>query len=640
MDHLIEESKANSGGPISEESAGTKRAIDVNVSSVKASESINTDHMGLSIDALENEAFPTQPSRVSCLKRSRIPAVSKTEYRHEEQATTDDITVAEQNVMKVDAKDIDISNDEASDSKEVNKLCMAEDRCVTRSKHYRKVVSQVFGRNKSCTTQIPEHCFLFYCRQHYQRFYYRHDIAWGIWVIGLTRVQIKRLEDWGGVIDWEIALRLTEKKILDKENAAIAAEDARKATILESKSNEFTAVNLSKTRGGSSSVSNLRSNMATPFHRRTCRERYLVPYLGRHKSFDDLRAVIDAIEAELTPVIAEMEANGKTRHNCNEAEKKAVSFPGVEFLPRISTERYPSKGQQLRQMRQLQETKEEGSLSPLVSNLHPLSAGLSPPHSSLAVPEEEIQHCASKLETARVSLPRSAPTSAFPSVPPSSPSPLETLANFACSRERLASEICSPEDSAAVSLSSLMAPPAKRVPNKETTMKREIVKISSILELPAPSTIASSSAMQAPQAEPETRKRKAAEMCLPPLVSADASLSSSSMVPPAKRPRNHLGKRKTIRNPSPPMTFPSAAQASQTPSVIHKRNDAEIPIPPSTSASASLIATQALATLAAGLKRKASDDHLNSYPGLFKIQAKMSAPARNNRSEAKDRGGS
>ena len=94
-------------------------------------------------------------------------------------------------------------------------LCQYTAKCNTGSRDYRKVISHIFGRNKKCTTQIPESCWIIYCRKHYQRTRYRTSKAevktyFNIQFDNLAR-QLTRMERWGGVRSWTIALRKKER---------------------------------------------------------------------------------------------------------------------------------------------------------------------------------------------------------------------------------------------------------------------------------------------------------------------------------------------------------------------------------------------------------------------------------------------
>ncbi|KAL8946270.1 MAG: hypothetical protein Q9183_007929, partial [Haloplaca sp. 2 TL-2023] len=67
------------------------------------------------------------------------------------------------------------SDDASKAEPVVDPVCAGEPDggCTLSSGDHRKVVSHIFGRNKRCTHQIPEDCWIKYCRKHYQRQKYR-----------------------------------------------------------------------------------------------------------------------------------------------------------------------------------------------------------------------------------------------------------------------------------------------------------------------------------------------------------------------------------------------------------------------------------------------------------------------------------
>ncbi|CAG7924589.1 unnamed protein product [Penicillium olsonii] len=76
--------------------------------------------------------------------------------------------------------------------------------------HFRKVVSHVFGRNKAVTKIFPQEVWVHYCRKHYQRARYRAD-QWPFTQCDLLMESLRRMEEWNGVIDFELTLRRREK---------------------------------------------------------------------------------------------------------------------------------------------------------------------------------------------------------------------------------------------------------------------------------------------------------------------------------------------------------------------------------------------------------------------------------------------
>ncbi|KAL8704340.1 MAG: hypothetical protein Q9201_002491 [Fulgogasparrea decipioides] len=181
-----------------------------------------------------------------------------------------------------------LSDDNAFDPDVViDPICAgeADGQCTLRSGDHRKVTSHIFGRNKRCTHQIPEDCWIKYCRKHYQRQKYRCPQDWFETQLLLIDGQIDKMEAWGGITSWTIAIRKKEKAMIDVENAYHAQHG------------HFPDGEL-------------------------CRERFLLPYLGSGKTFQQIRNLIDVINRE-----------------CD--EKATYSLPSFELLPAIDERRNP-----------------------------------------------------------------------------------------------------------------------------------------------------------------------------------------------------------------------------------------------------------------------------------------------------------
>ncbi|KAL8785757.1 MAG: hypothetical protein Q9195_008500 [Heterodermia aff. obscurata] len=199
------------------------------------------------------------------------------------------------------AEKFEDEDEEEDTSLQTSSLCQYTTQCNTGSQDYRKVISHIFGRNKKCTTQIPDSCWIIYCRKHYQRTRYRTSKAqvknyFRIQFDNLAR-QLTRMEKWGGVRSWTIGLRKKEREILTAEDSALAQLQATGASI------------------DSESVARV--------HR--CRERYLLAYIGDNKTFDDVRRFIRAVEREVDRI-------------------GATELPGFELLPDIDLEEHPAGG--------------------------------------------------------------------------------------------------------------------------------------------------------------------------------------------------------------------------------------------------------------------------------------------------------
>ncbi|KAI4255464.1 MAG: hypothetical protein LQ352_002557 [Teloschistes flavicans] len=161
--------------------------------------------------------------------------------------------------------------------------------CTLRSGDHRKVVSHIFGRNKRCTHQIPEECWIKYCRKHYQRQKYRRPDDWPDTQLQLIDGQLDKMENWGGISSWTIAIRKKERVELDAENALLAQH----GSLPEGKK---------------------------------CRERFLLPYLGSGKTFQDVRDLIDIVNKEC---------------DNHKGDKDWKDLPSFELLPEIDERRNP-----------------------------------------------------------------------------------------------------------------------------------------------------------------------------------------------------------------------------------------------------------------------------------------------------------
>ena len=151
--------------------------------------------------------------------------------------------------------------------------CTYMDNCKLESPD-RRVISHFFGRNKKETRAMPDECWVTYCRQHYQRCRYRMPAAaFAALQMDLVWQTVEKLEAWGGICSWEIAMR---KRALDD----IAKEDAARAAATTNGANGGMA-------GNTSSSAN-----ALPVRR----ERALLPHTGKGKSFAEVFALIAAVK--------------------------------------------------------------------------------------------------------------------------------------------------------------------------------------------------------------------------------------------------------------------------------------------------------------------------------------------------------
>ncbi|OTB09084.1 hypothetical protein M426DRAFT_132003 [Hypoxylon sp. CI-4A] len=106
--------------------------------------------------------------------------------------------------------------------------CMYKENCDTGSQ-LRKAISHIFGRNKTCTRNIPPHVWVHFCRKHYQRSRYRNAHEWARVQCDLVQTQIQRVQEWsdenkkdgkpGIVQDWSLSMRKREQnRVQERSN--------------------------------------------------------------------------------------------------------------------------------------------------------------------------------------------------------------------------------------------------------------------------------------------------------------------------------------------------------------------------------------------------------------------------------------
>ena len=170
----------------------------------------------------------------------------------------------------------------------IDPRCQANDGdgCYLASTDHRKIVSQYFGRNKRCTQLLADRLWLVWCRKHYQqrRYNLQQEGTWHLKKLELIRIQVKQFQDFSDIVCWAITLHKTEQILLDKENAAAAVPGAKPP--------------------------------ASPVW-----ERFLEPYLGNNKTYEQIYAVLRVIESEFQA------AAFLARDN------KDKDMPAIEFLP-------------------------------------------------------------------------------------------------------------------------------------------------------------------------------------------------------------------------------------------------------------------------------------------------------------------
>lgn len=120
----------------------------------------------------------------------------------------------------------------AGDSVDDGYRCMRVPKCDTGSP-LRKVISHLFGHNKSCTLAIPKSIWVYFCRKHYQRLRYRKPTSFVKCQIELAEVLLNRLQRWSEdnlsrgsghyIREWVVSLRKKDQAHI--HSAAQAAGD-------------------------------------------------------------------------------------------------------------------------------------------------------------------------------------------------------------------------------------------------------------------------------------------------------------------------------------------------------------------------------------------------------------------------------
>lgn len=187
----------------------------------------------------------------------------------------------------------------AQDDGPVNPLCEAHNNdCRTGCFVMRKIIAHVFGRNKACTSQIPDHCWVQWCRKHYQRLRHRMlEQGWIYLQINCIRKQLGKMERWGEVQSFTIILQRKFQEELNLKDPVKNPKDEAELVHLPDTTTESKVYHATK------------QTKASP-------NGFLYPFLGAEKSFDNVYAVIDTVEKA-----------------ANEGQIKVL--PPLQFLPLI-----------------------------------------------------------------------------------------------------------------------------------------------------------------------------------------------------------------------------------------------------------------------------------------------------------------
>ena len=219
----------------------------------------------------------------------------------------------------------------------------------------RKVISHIFGRNKTSTKLFPTSVWVHYCRKHYQRARYR-STQWPFTQCELLLDSLARMERWGGVRCFELVLRRREVERVDGDygSGAVAGSGATRGgrllrsrartengeeeedgdegsgsvSTLTSTSNNTNAddddysssSSNPKPHGTSKSKSKSAKRRKTPLIEPAPVPNWLRLEVGGNKSFDDIRDITHRLSDYLT-------------HLREQGRRDEIRFPDIEILP-------------------------------------------------------------------------------------------------------------------------------------------------------------------------------------------------------------------------------------------------------------------------------------------------------------------
>ncbi|KAK0387243.1 hypothetical protein NLU13_5556 [Sarocladium strictum] len=230
--------------------------------------------------------------------------------------------------------------------------CIFVDKCATNSP-IRKSVSHFFGRNKGTTLQIPEHIWLVYCRQHYQRLRYRLGQKYALHQLDLVKVVIHRIERWGKdnkakndgaeVLDWQIMLRKCVRD--EQERWTRYKQDLRRQALSQPEQDEryesfkMSRVGHSKYTQGMSQgndvgltqglVEGSTNSAAETLMSIEKNYPWLLDTLGDHRSEEEVIAVIDHLRQDYKAALEAKTSNGVSI---------IKELPPIEFLPNLTND--------------------------------------------------------------------------------------------------------------------------------------------------------------------------------------------------------------------------------------------------------------------------------------------------------------
>ncbi|KAJ5733649.1 hypothetical protein N7493_002435 [Penicillium malachiteum] len=200
--------------------------------------------------------------------------------------------------------------------------------------HYRKVVSHFFGRNKASTKLFPEFIWVHYCRKHYQRARYRADL-WPFTQCELVLESLARMEEWGGVEDFQLTLRRRElKRVAGEEEAGDDGQLSDGGGGGEESGDEGKGAGEDGVQGSPTPAERHRRH---PVAQVAPVPEWLRQSAARNMTFGDIRHIVKQIVGHMQQVAAaeraEREAVAGPERRPQRILETRVRFPDIEILP-------------------------------------------------------------------------------------------------------------------------------------------------------------------------------------------------------------------------------------------------------------------------------------------------------------------
>ncbi|GIJ99381.1 hypothetical protein Aspvir_001513 [Aspergillus viridinutans] len=210
--------------------------------------------------------------------------------------------------------------------------------------HPRKLISHIFGRNKTATKLFPSHVWVHYCRKHYQRARYRAR-AWPFTQCDLLLDSLARMEAWGGVESFEVVLRRREVERISSQQSSgvgvgvegVRLRKGRRAVSISASAcasgdddGEYGAEEEEEEEEEeeSSDDGRKRRQRRKPRIKACPVPEWLRAETGAGKSFAEIRAIVERIRADLTE-----QHQRRQMQKTKSKGKEQVLFPDIEILP-------------------------------------------------------------------------------------------------------------------------------------------------------------------------------------------------------------------------------------------------------------------------------------------------------------------